>query len=55
MTHCIHVYELVGSPICPHCGKATHENDWEQQLNLRREYTKKVGIFYQAPLTWWSI
>jgi hypothetical protein len=55
MKHCSHVYELVGSPLCPHCGKETHENDWEIQLKLRRAYVKKVGILYQAPKQWWSI
>jgi hypothetical protein len=55
MKYCIHVYELVGSPLCPHCGKDTHETNWDIELKLRREYVKKVGILYQAPMTWWSI
>jgi len=55
MSFCIHVYQLIGSHICPHCGGNTHENDWDLELKLRRDYVKKVGILYQAPKVWWSI
>ena len=54
MKHCIHVYELVGSGLCPHCGKDTHETDWDIQLKLRQDYVKKVGILHQS-ISWWSM
>lgn len=54
-SYCIHVYELVGSPLCPHCGRNTHETDWEQELGYRRAHVEKMGLFHQATPVWWSI
>ena len=34
---CKHVYEYVNAPICPYCGKDTHENNWEINAMLVRD------------------
>jgi rRNA maturation endonuclease Nob1 len=54
MKHCSHVYELVGSDLCPYCGKDTHENNSQHQEALRQAHIEKYGLFNQNP-SWWSI
>jgi len=51
---CKHIYTTVGAVLCPHCGRATHEINWVQQLEYRRAYVKRVGLFYKK-VSWWSI
>jgi hypothetical protein len=34
---CKHVYEYVNAPICPYCGRDTHEPDHELNARLIRE------------------
>jgi rRNA maturation protein Nop10 len=36
--YCRHVYEYVGSEICPDCGGYTHEPDMQLQIQLYRQY-----------------
>jgi hypothetical protein len=35
---CRHVYEYVGSDICPDCGGYTHETDFALQTELRKKH-----------------
>lgn len=35
---CRHIYENVGSPICPDCGRDTHEIDDAEQHRLFKEF-----------------
>jgi len=35
---CRHIYEDVGSEVCPDCGRYTHETDWNFQHQLHREW-----------------
>jgi hypothetical protein len=36
--YCEHVYEDIGTPICPKCGRDTHETDWSYQHELHRDW-----------------
>ena len=54
MSTCRHVYEIVHEDICSLCGRDTHETNWVQELEYRREYVKRVGLFYRRSV-WWSI
>ena len=50
---CEHVYKNMGVPICPKCGKDTHETDWAFQNNLHKEWkAANPDAKYQG---WWSI
>jgi len=51
---CVHVYEVVGADLCPHCGSNTHEQNWVQELKYRRAYVERVGLFFKK-VSWWSI
>lgn len=51
---CIHIYQNIGSNICPHCGDNTHETDWELFRKQQKEHREKHGFFYNV-LGWWSI
>jgi hypothetical protein len=60
--HCRHVYEYVNSPICPDCGKDTHEPDIALHLKLFKEYYESdEPKKYTCPVEggtirgWWSI
>jgi hypothetical protein len=35
---CRHVYEYVGSPACPDCGRDTHETDWKAISDQRKQW-----------------
>ena len=35
---CEHVYKNLGVPICPKCGKDTHETDYKLQSELRKKH-----------------
>jgi hypothetical protein len=59
---CRHVYEYVGAPICPDCGKDTHEPDIELHSKLFNEhYDSEKHLAYKCPIEggtirgWWSI
>lgn len=52
---CEHVYKYIGADTCPHCGKNTHEIDWNRDREERRLHREKYGLFNQAPNVWWSI
>ena len=59
---CKHVYELVGAPICPDCGRDTHEIDDKEQHRLFKEYYEsEAPKEYLCPVEggtirgWWSI
>ena len=54
MSICKHVYEIVHEDICSLCGGDTHETNWAQELEYRRAYVKKMGLFYKKAV-WWSI
>ena len=52
---CEHVYKYIGADTCPHCGKDTHEIDWNRDREERRLHREKYGLFNKAPYVWWSI
>ena len=50
---CEHVLTNVGKDICPHCGKTTHEVDWQLQAKLLKEWKEaNPDAKYNG---WWSI
>lgn len=59
---CKHIYEYVNAPICPYCGRDTHEPDWEaSQKIIRDHYESGENLKYIDPISggtilgWWSI
>ncbi len=54
MSTCKHVYQIMNEDICSLCGGDTHETNWVQELEYRRAYVKKMGLFYKK-VAWWSI
>ena len=59
---CRHVYEYVGTKICPDCRQDTHEIDYELQSRLFKEYYKSSeSLKYKCQVEggtirgWWSI
>jgi hypothetical protein len=52
MEHCKHVYEDVGAPVCPLCGKYTHEADWKFQAELHKDWIASGKASFQG---WTSI
>lgn len=59
---CRHVYEYVNAPICPDCGRDTHEPDHELHHKLFKEYYESgQHLEYKCPVEggtirgWWSI
>ena len=59
---CRHVYEYVNQPICPDCGRDTHEPNWEaHQKMIRHHYESGEHLKYIDPISggtilgWWSI
>ena len=62
MTYCIHVYEYVGAEVCPHCGRDTHEADFETTAEIIRNHYKNgddlpyvCGECNGTIRIWWSI
>lgn len=49
---CKHIYENVGSEICPYCGRDTHETDWTYQAQLHKQWHEEGKATYGG---WWSI
>ena len=54
MTPCRHVYEYVNAPICPDCGKDTHEPNWEQINKANKKWLKDNPDAWKQ-IGWWSI
>ena len=59
---CRHIYEYIGSDICPNCGRYTHEVDRALQSKLFKEYyASNKPKEYLCPIEggtirgWWSI
>jgi len=59
---CRHVFEYVNAPICPYCGRDTHEPDNALQSRLFKEYYESdAPKAYVCPVEggtirgWWSI
>lgn len=59
---CKHVYEYVGSEICPFCGQPTHEPDLDLSHRLFVEYYKSdkpkeylCSVDGGTIRGWWSI
>ena len=59
---CRHVYEYVGAPICPDCGRDTHEPDIElHHMLFKKHYDEGHHLVYKCPVEggtirgWWSI
>lgn len=59
---CRHIYEDIGSEICPNCGRYTHETDRDLQSKLFKEYySSGKHLSYKCPIEggtirgWWSI
>jgi len=50
--HCRHVYEHIGEPICPYCGRDTHETDWAKEHKLMKQWHADGKAAYGG---WWSI
>ena len=49
---CKHVYEDVGSEVCPFCRGYTHKTNWEEQHRLHKEWIASGKATAQG---WWSI
>jgi hypothetical protein len=58
---CRHVYEYVGSDVCPDCGGYTHEPDHEFHNQLHKQWIADgKHLIMQCPLGgtirgWWDI
>ena len=59
---CIHVYEYVGSKVCPHCGQLTCEPNFERESKeFKKFYESDIPKQYICPVDggtirgWWSI
>jgi predicted Fe-S protein YdhL (DUF1289 family) len=51
---CVHVYQMVGADLCPHCGSDTHETNWAE-VNEQHRAWKEYIIDHPQEQTWWSI
>jgi hypothetical protein len=51
---CVHVYEMVGADLCPHCGSHTHEQNWAA-VNKKHDEWKEWILENPQELVWWSI
>ena len=49
---CKHIYEYIGSEICPDCGRYTHETDFQEQIRLHQEWVASGKAKFGG---WWSI
>jgi uncharacterized Zn ribbon protein len=54
LEHCEHVYKDMGVPICPKCGRDTHETDWTKENKLKKKWLKDNPLAYKE-VGWWSI
>ena len=62
LINCRHVYEDVGIPVCPYCGRDAHTIDWAEQSRLHREWIAQGKAEWSiCPVEggtlrgWWSI
>lgn len=59
--HCRHIYEYIGSEICPDCGRYTHETDVSIQIKLHKQWIEDgKHLHMQCPQGgtirgWWDI
>lgn len=53
LENCIHIYQNVNAEICPHCGRDTHETNWEKNNLYARQW--KIDNPNAAYGGWWSI
>lgn len=51
---CRHIYEYVNSESCPHCGRDTHEPDFESINKQNRQWLKDNPEAWRS-VGWWSI
>lgn len=51
---CKHVYEYVNAPICPYCGKDTHEPDFDKINKQNKQWLKDNPEAWRE-VGWWSI
>ena len=51
---CQHIYKNIGKPICPDCGRDTHEIDWAKNNQFHKEWLKKNPDAWKS-VGWWSI
>jgi len=52
--NCKHIYENIGLPICPNCGKHTHEINWEETNKQNKQWLKDNPDAWRE-VGWWSI
>lgn len=49
---CKHVYQNMGTKVCPLCNQPTREVDWKFQNQLHKEWIASGKAIVQG---WWSI
>lgn len=51
---CRHIYEYVGSEICPDCGRYTHEPNFQEINKYNKQWLKDNPEAWRT-VGWWSI
>jgi hypothetical protein len=51
---CHHIYEIVGTDICPDCGEETHEINWIEYNEANKEWLRRNPDAWRQ-VGWWSI
>lgn len=51
---CRHIYEYVGSEVCPDCGRYTHEPDFKAINAYNKQWLKDNPEAWRT-VGWWSI
>ena len=51
---CRHIYEYVNAPICPDCGRDTHEPDFKAINAYNKQWLKDNPEAWRS-VGWWSI
>ena len=51
---CKHIYEYVNAPICPYCGRDTHEPNFEAINKAHKQWLKDNPDAWRS-VGWWSI
>ena len=52
--NCIHIYQNVGAELCPHCGRDTHELNFQKQNKINKDWLRKNPNAWRE-VGWWSI
>jgi hypothetical protein len=52
MDECWHIYKDTGFPLCPDCGRDTHETDWVKEWELHQKWIADGKARFTG---WWSI